>query len=88
LPTESSTFYHTEGASRREDGTIVLHATWYDCDERGATHTIGWVEIAPDDPDHGLWEWVLPQGDRFEAILGPDDLKAMREAYREERGAG
>jgi hypothetical protein len=83
---ESRTFYHTQGTSRRDDGTIELHATWYDYEQDRASRTIGWAEITPSDPDYGLWRWVLSQGDRFGPIIGPDDLEAIREAYRAEGG--
>src|SRR5262249_30526979 len=55
----------------QDDGTIIMKARGYD--QFGA-HWTGWVEIAPDGPDFGLWTWILSQEDRFPEIISGEAL--------------
>ena len=50
-------------------------------DQFGA-HWTGWVEVAPDGPDFGLWTWILSQEDRFPEIISGEALEAIREEYQ------
>ncbi len=50
-------------------------------DQFGA-HWTGWAEIAPDDPDFGLWAWILTREDRFDEIISGKALEAIRGEYQ------
>ncbi len=76
---EESIYYWQEWRSIRDDGTIVMKARGYD--QFGA-HWTGWTEITPDDPDFGLWTWILAREDRFDKIISGKLLETIREEYR------
>lgn len=76
---EGSLYYWREWRDILDDGTIVMKARGYD--QFGA-HWTGWAEIAPGDPDFGLWTWILARGDRFDKIISGKALEAIREEYQ------
>jgi hypothetical protein len=76
---EESIYYWREWRAMQDDGTIIMKARGYD---QFGSHWTGWVEIAPDGPDFGLWTWILSQEDRFPAIISGEALEAIREEYQ------
>jgi hypothetical protein len=76
---EESIYYWREWRSIRDDSTIVMKARGYD--QFGA-HWTGCVEIAPDNPDFGLWTWILAREDHYDEIISGETLEAIREEYR------
>lgn len=76
---EESIYYWWEWRDVLDDGTIVMKARGYD--QFGA-HWTGWAKIAPDDPDFGLWTWILARDNRFNRIISGEDLEAIREEYQ------
>ena len=76
---EGSIYYWREWRNILDDGTIVMKARGYD---RSGAHWTGWAEIAPDDPDFGLWTWILTRRDLFEEIISGKALEAIREEYQ------
>ena len=76
---EESIYYWPEWRSIRDDGTIVMKARGYD--QFGA-HWTGWAEFTPDDPDFGLWTWILTRAGRFDEIISGKLLETIREEYR------
>ena len=77
--TDAAIYYWPDCSKYLDDGTIQLSASFYESDGSHFSHSSGWVKIAPRDPDYGLWRWIISQGNRFGEIIGPRDLKAIRE---------
>jgi hypothetical protein len=75
---EEAIYYWREWRELQDDGTIIMKASGYD--QFGA-HWTGWVEIAPDGPDFGLWTWILSQEDRFPEITSGEAVEATREEH-------
>jgi hypothetical protein len=81
---DTEIYYWRDCARYLDDGSIRISASFYECDESQFSHSSGWVDIAPNDPDYGLWRWMIAQTNRMDQIIGPRDLKANRERYRRE----
>jgi hypothetical protein len=90
-------FYYPGSARILDDGTIEIGASGWESGQGQQMHWSGRETFFPDDPDHGLWRWVIAQGDRFSWVIshprgnrlarlirGATDLDAIREAYRRE----
>jgi len=79
-----SLFSLPDTAKVSDDGTIVMSGSGWASGRGRNTHWTGWHEVAPGDPDHALWLWIIKQGDRFAGLIGPTKLEAIREAFRKE----
>lgn len=77
---EESIFYWREWRNILDDGTIVMKVRGYD---QFGTQWTGWANIAPDDPDFGLWTWILAREERFSTIISGERLEAIREEYQQ-----
>jgi hypothetical protein len=79
---EVSLYYYRESARTLDDDSIEMHISGYSCGRGWNTHLSGWKIILTDDPDYGLWRWIISQADRFGKIIGPSDLEAIRREFR------
>jgi hypothetical protein len=79
---ELSLYYYRESARTLHDDSIEMYISGYSCNQGWNTHLSGWNIILADDPDHGLWRWLISQGGRFGKIIGPNDLEEIRREFR------
>lgn len=97
--TDEFRFYYPGTATILDDGTITMGASGYGS-KQGMTQWSGWKSFPPDDPDYGLWRWVISQGARFSWVVSssleypseewldkanrPTDLGVVRKVYQRE----
>jgi len=74
---ETTGFYYPRQGYRCSDGSLEIHASWYDCDG----HSSGFKEVVATDPDDELWCWICDRSKRF-ARVTDDDLPKIRDEFR------
>src|SRR5689334_1524969 len=89
-------FYYPGSARFLDDDTIEMGVSGWESGQGQQMQFSGWRSFSPDHPDHGLWRWVISQGNRFSWVIShlqgerfaqmvrATGLDAIREAYRRE----
>jgi hypothetical protein len=79
---ECTAFYYPQHGTREADGAIAIRASWYD----GDGHSSGVLQVGPDDPDYGLWGWIIDRPRRFRRVMNTDLDDIRREFRQWQRG--
>jgi hypothetical protein len=75
------TFYWRGWSWFEDDGTLQMKVSGYD--EQG-NHWTGAMRLRSDETDYPLWQWIIRQGEYFNALISDEDLQAIREEYHRE----
>lgn len=67
-------FYRPHPNSILPDGTLHIRTSWYDAD----SHSSGYIEVEPSDPEYRFWLWTIELHERFQHITSKelDQLRA------------